>query len=78
VRTFFSVFIYEVRRPHPVLDDSKRVFDSAEVDVHFLRMLIKPALDCLDNMFMFPARDAVLFASGTALLDIESPTGFVK
>ena len=65
----------EVRRPHPVLDGSERVLDGVEPDVHFLRMLVEPALDRLDDMFMFPARDAAFLALGTEILDRASLTG---
>ncbi len=62
-------FHLEVGCPHPRFDGSEWMLDGVEADVHSLRVLVEPPLDRLDDMFVFPARDAALFALGAAILD---------
>ena len=64
-----TLWRHRTGRPHPRLDGPERMLDGVEADVHSLRGLVEPLLDRLDDIFVFPARDAALLAGGAAILD---------
>ena len=65
----------EVGVSHPVLDGAEGMLDGLAPLAHFLRMLVEPLLDGLQNALMFPPRDPVLLARGALILDSTALAG---
>jgi len=59
----------EVGCAHPGLDRAEGMLDRLAPLAHFLRMLVEPALHCLENVLMLPSGDPSLLANRAAVLD---------
>src|SRR6516162_2022982 len=59
----------EVGCSHPRLERPERMLDRLAPLAHFFRVLVEPALDGFENVFVLPARDPSLLAGGAAVLD---------
>jgi hypothetical protein len=64
-----AVYVFRAKRAHPGLDRAERMLDRLAPLAHLLRMLVEPALYCLENMLMLPTADPTLLARGAAVLD---------
>ena len=58
----------EVGMAHPGFDGPERMLNGLAALAHFLRVLVEPSLDGLENMFMLPAFDPALFTGRAVLL----------
>jgi hypothetical protein len=52
----------KMRRPHPGLDGSERVFDRLPTNLHLFRRLIEAFLHDVQHSLVFPPLDAPFFA----------------
>jgi len=59
----------EVRGTHPHLHRAKRMLDRLTARAHGVRIFVEPFLHGFDNLLVFPARNATLFARCTLRLD---------
>src|SRR6516162_5657130 len=65
----------KVGRSHPRLERAERMLDRLAPLAHFLRVLVEPALDGFENMFVLPTRDPSLFAGRAAALESAALAG---
>src|SRR4029077_5773476 len=54
---------------HPGLDRAEGMLDRLAPLAHLLRMLVEPALHCLENVLLLPSGDPSFLAGGAAVLD---------
>jgi len=59
----------EVGGSHPGFDCAEGMLDRLTPLTHLLWMLVEPALDRLENMFMLPSGDPTLLTGGAVVLD---------
>ncbi len=60
----FQCLHLKMGRSHPVFDGPERMLDGFAPLAHLLRVLVKPLLDGLENVFVLPAGDPALLALG--------------
>ena len=65
----------EVGGSHPGFDRAEGMLDHLAPLAHLLRMLIEPALHCLEDVLMLPSGDPALFGWRAMALDRAARAG---
>ena len=63
----------KVRRPHPHLQRAERMLDCLAASTHRIRILVQTRLHGIDNVLVFPTRDAALRSLSALSLQRAGP-----